>query len=48
MLLDLFSDVGILIVGGGEENIKVLLKKQDGMQGKKDLRTDGITFTFRK
>lgn len=48
MLLDLFSDVGILIVGGGEENIKVLLRKQDGMQVKKDLRTDGITFTFRK
>lgn len=28
MLLDLFSDVWILIVGGGEENIKILLKKR--------------------
>lgn len=28
MLLDLFSDVWILILGGGEENIKILLKKR--------------------
>lgn len=28
MLLDLFSEVWILILGGGEENIKILLKKK--------------------
>lgn len=28
MLLDLFSDFWILIVGGGEEDIKILLKKR--------------------
>lgn len=41
MLLDLLSDVWILVVGGGEEDIKVLLKKRDGRQVGKDARTDG-------
>lgn len=39
MLLDLFSDVRILVVGGGEENIKVLLKKkrwEAGLKGCKN------------
>lgn len=28
MLLDLFSDIWILIIGRGEENIKIFLKKK--------------------
>lgn len=36
MLLDLFSDIRILVVGGGKENVKVLLKKRKEMQFKKE------------
>lgn len=44
MLLDLFLNVWILIVGGGEENIKVLLEKQSKrLQVKTDERTAGVT-----
>ncbi len=39
MILDLFSDLWILIVGGGDENIKVLLKKPTTrMQVKKQIK----------